>query len=210
MDIIEEIKLWISCLDPKKFKEVMAKEKGKKDLIAASRRIFISFLAYSIPIGLLMILLSLVLGPKAPSFFGLPLTVLAVAYLAACMILAPISFLLIQGVYWVLARLLGGKGEYREQAYLASFFYAGVYLLSILALVPCLGSIVSIALMILLLYLQYLLVIQMHKISNGKAVVVVVAPIIAGIILYIALYIAIMAYFTPVMVSSGPVPVQAN
>jgi hypothetical protein len=209
MDILEQVKFWLNCLNPKTFKEVMAKDKGKGDLIEASKNILISSIIMAIPMGLVLIVLGLLMGSKLPSYFGLPFAALAVLYVIIMVIVAPISFLIIQGVYWVLAKLLGGKGEYRQQAYLASLFTAGVYLISILCIVPCLGSIVSIALMMLLIYLEYLLISNVHKLGSAKAALVVLAPIL----LFIVMYIALLLYLTPVMVAGSapvPVPVQVN
>jgi len=210
MDIVEKVKFWIGCLNPKTFKEVMVKEKGKGDLVEASKNILISSLVMVLPTGLLLLLLSLVMASRFPSYLGLPLPALAVAYVVACLVLAPVSFLLMQGAYWVLARLLGGKGGYREQAYLASLFTSGIYVISILGLVPCVGSVVSLAALILLIYLQYLLVMALHKLSSGKSAFVAVAPIVAFIVLYFAVYLLLVAYLTPVMVAGGPVPVPAQ
>jgi hypothetical protein len=204
MDIIKEVKLWISCLNPKTFKEVMAKEKGKGDLIEACKNILIASVILAIPVGLVLVVLSLALGAAMPSYFGVPAPLIAVLYVILIVILAPISFLIMQGVYWVLAKALGGKGEYRQQAYFASLFTAGVYILSILCIVPCLGSIVSLALLILVIYLEYVLIMAVHKLGSWKAALVAVAPILA----FILVYVALLLYLTAMPVAGGPVPVQ--
>lgn len=202
MDLVENVKFWVGCLNPKNFKAAMAKEKGKGDLIEACRNILIAAVIMVIPVGLVMLLLGSM--PVAGAEQMTPIFI--ATYIIISVIIAPIGFLIIQGIYWIIARVLGGTGEYREHAYFASWFTSGMYILNIVAVIPFLGEILSLVLLIISCYLEYVLIRQVHGLGKWKAALAALLLPVVALLVLIAL-IALSLYLTPVMLPSGPTPV---
>ena len=94
----------------------------------------------------------------------------------ANIVMVPVWFLIGVGVYHLIARLLGGTGEYGRLAYLSAAFSAplGIVstLLSMVPLVSCLTPIIS----IYTLVLAYFAVKVEHGLSSGRAIMVILIP----------------------------------
>lgn len=94
----------------------------------------------------------------------------------ANIIMVPVWFLIGVGVYHLIARLLGGTGEYGRLAYLSAAFSAplGIVstLLSIVPVVSCLTPIIG----LYTLVLAYFAVKVEHQLSSGRAIMVIVLP----------------------------------
>lgn len=87
------------------------------------------------------------------------------------------------GVVWLIAKLLGGKGEFTQQYYVFTLFWAPITLINgVLGLVPVIGSLVSGLLSLYALYPLTLSIKQVHKLDTLKAVL---AWLIPGIVLAI-------------------------
>lgn len=94
-------------------------------------------------------------------------------------LLFPIFFLLGSGILWGVARVFGGKGDYSEQTYLISTYYAPLAIINVIAsFIPFLGLIVSIAISIYQIILTYFVLRVSHQLAPGKAIGSIVAPII--------------------------------
>ncbi|MCY4080422.1 MAG: Yip1 family protein [Caldilineaceae bacterium] len=110
------------------------------------------------------------------------------AFSFAYIILGPISFLIGVGIYHLIATILGGRGQYGRYSYLYSTFAAPLMIAtSILGFIPVLGGCVSAILGIYQIVLAYYATKVEYNLSQGRAIIVVVAPILAGLLLAICI-----------------------
>lgn len=93
------------------------------------------------------------------------------------------------GIQWVIAKILGGKGDYMEQ-YVSSSYLT---LFNLLYIIPVLGPIVATIGSIWTIVMNVVLIRNVHSLSTGKAVVVVLIPLILAIIIGILAAAAIIA-----------------
>jgi len=107
------------------------------------------------------------------------------ALVFCCSILiAPLAFYIINGLNYLAAVLLGGKGAYSTQAYLVSLFYVPLGLVGLLAsLIPCLGALVSLAVGIYYLVLNVRAMKVVHNLTTGRALVSVLWPVVLALFL---------------------------
>ncbi|MEZ4661636.1 MAG: Yip1 family protein [Caldilineaceae bacterium] len=112
-------------------------------------------------------------------FSGGAVTGLAIGSILLSLLMTPITFLIGVGIFWLVARMLGGQGEYGRYAYLLSTFYAPLTVVSaVLGLVPLLGGCVSFIILIYQVVLTYFATKVEHRLTSGKAIVVALVPII--------------------------------
>lgn len=110
------------------------------------------------------------------------------AFNFAYIILGPISFLIGVGIYHLIATILGGRGQYGRYAYLYSTFAAPLMLVtSILGFIPVLGSCLSAILAIYQIVLAYYATKVEYNLTQGRAIIVVVAPLLAGLLLAVCI-----------------------
>lgn len=106
------------------------------------------------------------------------------AFNFATIIIGPISFLIGVGIYHLIARILGGIGQYGRYTYLYSTFAAPLMIVtSVLGFIPVLGGCVSAILAIYQLVLAYYATKVEYNLTQGRAIIVVVAPLLAGLLL---------------------------
>jgi hypothetical protein len=99
----------------------------------------------------------------------------------------PLGFLIGVGILWLLARLLGGVGEYGRYAYLSATYTAPLTIVSaLLGLVPFVGCL-SFILYIYQIVLSYYATKVEHQLSSGRALIVVLIPIIFTLLLVFCL-----------------------
>lgn len=107
-------------------------------------------------------------------------------------IFGPIFFLLGVGIYHVIASVLGGRGQYGRYAYLSASFGAPLIIVgSILGFLPAVGGCLGAILAIYQIVLSYFAIKVEYGLSKGRAIVVVIAPILVGIALAACLGIAL-------------------
>ncbi len=213
MGAIETLSFWVRNLDPSAFERLMDERQGKGTLMEAVKTVFFSSVLPAAATALVFTLLGILFGAMFGALFalagsssgnasgglfglgfGLIYIVLGVLSAAFQLIFAPLFFLIGQGVHWVLAKIMGGKGSFREQAYFGSFIYAGYATLSVLAFVPCVGSLVLMAVLLLILYLTFLMLKRVHQLDSVRAVAVIVIPIVLILALYIGLILLLRIY----------------
>jgi hypothetical protein len=205
MDIFGTLRFWVVNLQPSEFEKLMEERAGKGTLNDSIRTVVLAsllpaalvaavFIAMGIffgaVFGMLFAMIGSAGGNGAGLFgvgFGLLYIVIGVVAGLASIVFAPVSFLIGQAVYWVLARAFGGKGRFAEQSYFSSFIYAGYATVSILAFVPCVGSLVVFAALLLVLYLNFLMLKRVHSLDGTRAALVIAVPILAVIALYVVM-----------------------
>ncbi|HHY57752.1 MAG TPA: hypothetical protein GYA08_20200 [Chloroflexi bacterium] len=102
----------------------------------------------------------------------------------ANIVMAPLFFLIGVGVYFLLARLLGGSGDFGRYAYLNAAFAAPLGILTtLLGLVPFVGCI-SPLISIYSLVLVYFATKVEHQLSSGRAIWVVLIPVLVVFVLF--------------------------
>ena len=102
----------------------------------------------------------------------------------ASIITVPISFLIGAAILWLVAKLLGGVGDYGRYAYLLSTFTAPLTIVSaVLGLIPFVGGCIAFILYIYQYVLTYYATKVEHQLSSGRAIIVVLIPIILVVLL---------------------------
>ena len=96
----------------------------------------------------------------------------------------PLGFLIGVGILWLVAKLLGGVGDYGRYAYLNATYMAPLTILSsILGLIPFAGGCIAFFVYIYQLVLTYYATKVEHQLSSGRAIIVVLIPVIVAILL---------------------------
>ena len=112
----------------------------------------------------------------------------------------PITFLIGVGIYHVVASVLGGRGQFGRYAYLYATFGAPIIIVgSILGFLPAVGGCLGALLGIYQIVLNYFALKVEYQLSQGRAVVVVVAPLLVGLALAACLAIALVGMFASLM-----------
>lgn len=127
-------------------------------------------------------------------FSGGGLGMVGVASLAN-IVTVPLFFLVGVGIYYLLARLLGGAGDFGRYAYLNAAFAAPLGILNtLLSLVPFVGCI-SPFITIYSLVLVYFATKVEHQMSSGRAIMVVLFPLLAVLALMACLVLGLIGMF---------------
>ncbi|MFA6035734.1 MAG: Yip1 family protein [Candidatus Micrarchaeia archaeon] len=116
-------------------------------------------------------------------------------------IFVPIAALIFSGIVYIVAKLLGGKGTFTQQFYLVTLATAtGSLLIGVLGVIPCLGALISIVGGLYLLYVEIVVMRDLHQISTVKAAVAVLTPIV---ILLILAFVLFMAFIVAMLAALG-------
>lgn len=101
----------------------------------------------------------------------------------ASIVMVPIGFLVGTAILFLIAKVLGGTGDFGRYAYLNASFTAPLTILSsLLSVIPVLGCI-SIFVSIYQLVLTYYSTKVEHNLTSGKALLVVLLPVILVLLL---------------------------
>jgi hypothetical protein len=108
-------------------------------------------------------------------------------------IIVPIAALVFQGIVYLVAKVLGGKGTFTQQFYLVTIATAmGSLLVGVLGMIPCLGALISIVGGLYLLYVQVVVMRDLHQVSTLKALVAILTPLVILALLAFLLFAALM------------------
>lgn len=92
-------------------------------------------------------------------------------------LLSPLFFLIGAGILYLLARLLGGNGDFGRYAYLLASFQAPITILNaVLNFIPVAGGCLAIAFSIYGFILAYFATKVEHNLSSGRALTAVLIP----------------------------------
>jgi len=106
-------------------------------------------------------------------------------------ITVPLFFLISVGIYFLIAKVLGGTGDYGRYAYLNAAFSAPLGILTaLLGMVPFVGCITPL-ISIYSLVLLYFATKAEHQMSSGRAIWVVLIPVLFVIALMLCFIFAI-------------------
>ena len=103
-------------------------------------------------------------------------------------ILTPIFFMIGVGIFHLIAKLLGGQGQFDKYAYLLAAFQAPISIATaVLAFVPVLGGCIGALISIYSLVLAYFATKVNYGLTSGRAIVVVLVPLIVFFLLVICM-----------------------
>ncbi len=115
------------------------------------------------------------------------------AFNLAVIFFGPVFFLIGAGIYHLIATVLGGRGQYGRYAYLSATFSAPLMIVgSALGFIPVLGGCLSLLLGIYQFVLTYYAVKVEYGLSQGRAIVVVVIPVVGGLALAVCLVTVVL------------------
>ncbi len=178
--------VWINAfLKPK---ETFASEKANASLGKGVLYILIGSLIY----GIITLIGQLITGIISSDALGM------ISGLIGAVIITPLIILILDlifvGVYFVIAKIFGGKGSYTSILYLDSLYtIPQLALMGIFALVPIVGGILNLLLLAYSIYLFYLVIKESQELSSGKAIIVTLIPIVLVILLVVLLAILLGA-----------------
>jgi hypothetical protein len=110
------------------------------------------------------------------------------------LIIAPIFFLIGSGIYFLLAKLFGGTGNFEEQTYLLAAAAAPLTIVSgVVGIIPFLGGCVGLLIAVYQLVLNYFALKVAHGLTSGKAIAVVLIPVA---ILFLCICVAGIGFAT--------------
>ena len=110
-------------------------------------------------------------------------------------VVVPLMFLIGVGIYFLLAKMLGGNGDFGRYAYLNAAFSAPLGILTtLLSLVPFAGCI-SPLISIYSLVLVYFATKAEHQMSSGRAIWVVLIPVLAAFMIFGCFLFSIIGLF---------------
>lgn len=105
----------------------------------------------------------------------------------------PIFFLIGVGVLYLIARMLGGTGDFGKYAYLIAVFQAPLIMVqALLGLVPLLGGCIGLVATIYGFVLTYFATKVGHNLTAGKAMAVVLIPVGVLLALFSCIILAAM------------------
>lgn len=94
-------------------------------------------------------------------------------------IFTPILFLIAVGIVHLIATLFGGRGDFGRFAYLSAAISAPISIVNaVLAFIPVLGGCVALLISIYSIVLNYFAVKVAYSLSSGRAIAVILVPLI--------------------------------
>jgi hypothetical protein len=97
----------------------------------------------------------------------------------AAILTVPLFFLIGSFIYHLLAKVMGGVGEYSTLAYLMATYQAPLTIASsVLSIIPALGGCLAFLLSIYSYVLSYYAIKANYGLSSGKAIAIVLIPIV--------------------------------
>ncbi len=191
----EMYEIWTKVLT--KPRETFRIQARKADYAAAVKHIGVAGIIQGVLTGLLLTLGLSAAGSLVGAqygMFGASLGLLSIIGLAIFVpIMAIIGLFIGSGIFYIVARVLGGNGSYQTQTYLMAIYMAPLNLIGILAMIPFVGILVSLAVAIYSLYLLTLALKETHKFTTGKAVLTWLIPVIILAVLVLLVMFAIFA-----------------
>jgi hypothetical protein len=206
MDLIGLYKKMILSLVPENLKKQLSSEKGeigegiKYYLLAALVVDIIFLISMGLQIALSGAGTALEGGyGDATGFLGLSV-VLIVGILILIPVMMVVGSLITTGLGYILCRILGGTGTYANQFYHFAVVGGGLAVVnSIVGLVPCIGSLITLALSLYYIYPTFLIYRSVHKLSNTRAGFVALFPLILAIILLVVAVVLFASAMTALL-----------
>ena len=194
--------------------EVFAKNAKKLSLSNAAKILVVAGLIYAVAFAIYYIastaiggIFGTVLGGASGAVSGAVNIVGAVIFSIMLLVLMPIFAVIgefiLSAIYFVVAKLLGGKGSYAAQTNMLAYIYSAFYLIMapalLIEIIPCLGAVVAFVIILAgglyQLYASYKTIKAVHQLSGFKAAIVILVPIVLVILLMIIAVVLLGAVF---------------
>lgn len=209
----ERLKVWKEMLfRPAETIEEEAKNaslaRGAKDIgVVNFFTILVMLFALALVVGFFLVLLFVLyaIESKTNGFVNGLLTGAAIVILAAVAILVGGTLLFIlrwlanAALEFILAKILGGVGSYRTHAYLDALEEAGLssamlpfVLINFIPIVSVIAAPITMIIGIYGMYIRYLIVKQVHKLSTARAVLVVLIPPLLFMVALVMFYLLLI------------------
>lgn len=115
--------------------------------------------------------------PTGFPMFGAPGT--GIGALIGAFIWSIIGYLIFVGILQLVAKVLGGTGNFGKYAYLIATFHAPITIINaVLGIIPFLGGCLVFVLTIYEIVLAYYATRVEHKLTPGKSIITVLAPVL--------------------------------
>jgi len=180
-----------------------AMEQGK----AAWNIVWVQLLGIAILFAALVFLLFQLTLPGMLSSSSVPAATIAafegvsLGFVISFIILVPVGFFISTGIQYLIAKAFGGQGTFVAHGYSSLLYTVPVGIASLaLALIPILGSLAGSALGIYSIVLNVFMIMGVHRMSGGKATLVVLLPAIVLFLLVCVstiILIGVIASHTP-------------
>jgi len=177
--------------------QTFAEEMGKADW----GMVWVQLLIWAL-VGTILGLIRGAIGLAGSSFVSNnqfnPATILALTVSGSTFsfISVPVSFFILVGIQYLLAKAFQGQGKFLTQSYTTLLYEVPIYIVSyILGFIPIFGGIVGLALFIYGIVLNVFSIMAVHRLSGGKATGVVLIPIAVLILLIFLCAFVIAAIF---------------
>jgi hypothetical protein len=113
----------------------------------------------------------------------------------------PLGFFIIVGIQYLLAKAFQGQGTFLAQSYTRTLFDVPLGIARyVLGIIPILGGVIGFALSIYGIVLNVFSLMAVHRLSGGRATLVVLLPII---VLYAALFLCIFAFVVLILAAAS-------
>lgn len=213
------LKIWKDVLF--KPKETLRKEERGESLLRGAKDIAVVnlvelgflgvlFLLFS---GFLILLIMIIARHSLDRVGGvanlfLIVVAIVVGIILALTLISVLGWLATTAIEFLAARLLGGKGTFRKHAYLSALNRAAFMLcylpFSLILIIPIIGYAaypISLFISIYCMYIQYLVIRQVHKLSQLRSIAVAVIPtllttivmILAIVFIYVIIFVSVLA-----------------
>jgi len=177
--------------------QTFAEEMGKADWAM----VWIQLLAIAL-IGTILGFIRAAIGLAASSFSSSsgfnPNAILALSVGGSTfsIISIPVSFFILVGIQYLLAKAFQGQGRFLTQGYATLLYQTPIYIISfIFGLIPIFGGLIGAVLYIYSIVLNVFAIMAVHRLSGGKATAVVLIPIVVLFLLLFLCVIAVAALF---------------
>ena len=191
-----EFKTWLDALIYPK--ETFRAEKERASLGDAIKNVGLAGLICGVIFGLLF-------GLFGGLSFG-DITFLIIALMLSIIvfpIVIIISLLFESLIFFILAKILGGGGDFSTQTYLISLFTAPLVIISLVQFIPVIGWILGILIMLYSLYPLTIALRESHGFSIARAILTWLIPYIVLILILILLIVPIVLWQLGVFSSVG-------
>ncbi|MFA6035733.1 MAG: Yip1 family protein [Candidatus Micrarchaeia archaeon] len=181
-----------------KSSELVARKKGQGGIKEGAKFILIS----SFIVAAIQAVLQLALFGSFAAAGGSGLLVFGGLYGLFLIIAVPIMSIIIafilQGIIYAIARMLGGKGSFADQFYLMAIPTSVMTLSAILQLAPCVGALAVLAIALYLLFVEIVIIRDLHQISVLKAAFATLAiPLVITIVIVLAALLYLGVFNAP-------------
>src|SRR6266849_1924639 len=146
--------------------------------------VWTQLLTWAILDAMLGLLVNLIYPPAIGTTFS---RFFSLASSIGLIVVVPILFFLLMGIVYLLARAFGGQGTFLEQCNISLQIQVPLGIMSkILALIPVVGRILNSILSLYGIGVQVVVIMAVHRLSRGKAIAVLLIPVVGIAVLTIA------------------------